>query len=385
MTEAPRIVYFPLRSNAHALVRGAPIESVRRRLKLASLLFDRVLLEAGKISIAAGPTGYVEWPVSSVPGWQSPRRRRKGARVGLAFRRDDEPPGVLHSAFNTEGIIQWEPTLEPFADELPGAAIEWLSFGTVRPEALARVQAAVSAAAREDGRSEHFRRAFPDDMVRSAVARNVNRDLALSALDGVAVSLDACHRALISARLLASSFGEAALKVNFPSVENLPWDAIASLRAHPDIEYLRAVLRNVETEARIAAKSGASFDRELLARFRDEHREAERRLEATFSRTLKLAGVTFVTGEVLSLIFTGVPVVGGLINMALGLAGEKLFGARERVRWLAADRALGTAVANVRDRPAPQGGRDDEASQRPPAPATRTTQRRKTRADGEPG
>jgi hypothetical protein len=41
---------FPLRSNAHSLVRGAPVASVRRKLKTASLLYENVILESGVLS-----------------------------------------------------------------------------------------------------------------------------------------------------------------------------------------------------------------------------------------------------------------------------------------------------------------------------------------------
>jgi hypothetical protein len=49
--------YFPLASNAHALVAGGHIGSVRSRMKVSSLLYNRVLLESGQMVIQAGPRG----------------------------------------------------------------------------------------------------------------------------------------------------------------------------------------------------------------------------------------------------------------------------------------------------------------------------------------
>jgi hypothetical protein len=43
-------IFFPLRSNAKSLVAGAPAQSVVARLKLASLLYDRVLVEVSIVS-----------------------------------------------------------------------------------------------------------------------------------------------------------------------------------------------------------------------------------------------------------------------------------------------------------------------------------------------
>src|SRR6266508_4574153 len=50
-------IFFPLRSNAKSLVAGAPAQSVVARLKLASLLYDRVLVEDGEYRIQGGPGG----------------------------------------------------------------------------------------------------------------------------------------------------------------------------------------------------------------------------------------------------------------------------------------------------------------------------------------
>jgi len=43
----------PLRSNANTLLAGGPVESVRRRLKTASISFDQILLEAGVYRLQA--------------------------------------------------------------------------------------------------------------------------------------------------------------------------------------------------------------------------------------------------------------------------------------------------------------------------------------------
>src|SRR6266566_3895091 len=80
-------IYFPLRSNAASLLSGAPIHSVMRRIKLAALLHDKVLIEDGTWSGQAGPRGCVTmWgPVdgSRAVKWQTPRER--GDAVGKEF------------------------------------------------------------------------------------------------------------------------------------------------------------------------------------------------------------------------------------------------------------------------------------------------------------
>ena len=50
-------IFFPLRSNAKSLLAGAPAQGVVARLKLASLLYDHVLVEDGEYRIQGGPGG----------------------------------------------------------------------------------------------------------------------------------------------------------------------------------------------------------------------------------------------------------------------------------------------------------------------------------------
>ena len=47
----------PLRSNAKALVAGAPVAALRRRLKYASVFQDQLFLESGVLQIEAGEGG----------------------------------------------------------------------------------------------------------------------------------------------------------------------------------------------------------------------------------------------------------------------------------------------------------------------------------------
>src|SRR2546428_8770885 len=105
MTDAqsiPRVrpsgaVLFPLASNAHALVTGRPVRNVRARLKLASLLYNQVLVEAGQMSIQAGPHGSSAWRHGSRPDepskWQTPsgRNRAQAAPFSLSIAAQTEP------------------------------------------------------------------------------------------------------------------------------------------------------------------------------------------------------------------------------------------------------------------------------------------------------
>lgn len=106
-------VYFPLASNAHALVAGGPIGSVRARMKVSSLLYNRVLLEAGQIVIQAGPQGasvFRHGPRPDSPAsWQTPRGPQPGS--GRAIR------GVRSSGDHARRGRSWPiPSCAPLSD-----------------------------------------------------------------------------------------------------------------------------------------------------------------------------------------------------------------------------------------------------------------------------
>ncbi len=80
----------PLRANASTLLAstllaGAPIAALRRRLKFASLFYDRLLLETGIFRAHAGPTGSSTFIVPPTeqdpPRWQTPAERHAGTRA----------------------------------------------------------------------------------------------------------------------------------------------------------------------------------------------------------------------------------------------------------------------------------------------------------------
>ena len=94
--EEPALL-IPLRSNGSSLLHGKPVESVRRRIKYASVSFERVLLEAGIYRLQAGPGG--SWgvleppPYETEPRWQTAAHRHaaKATSFGLNMGRELTP------------------------------------------------------------------------------------------------------------------------------------------------------------------------------------------------------------------------------------------------------------------------------------------------------
>jgi hypothetical protein len=113
-----------LRSNASTVLTGAPIAAMRRRLKFASLFYDRLFIEEGVLQLHAGSGGRfssVEYPPTPVP-WQTPtgRHRAKQAPLHLAIGREPSPgvaPATMQTALYSDTTHYWVATLEPFAQE----------------------------------------------------------------------------------------------------------------------------------------------------------------------------------------------------------------------------------------------------------------------------
>ena len=144
MADDASVLVIPLRSNAHTLMAGAPIAAMRRRLKFASLFYDRLLLESGILRVQAGPTGSSSFivPPSSEdpPRWQTPAERHAatGVPFAIAIAPDNTPGATPRTVVSSDTAIAWTATLHPFAHELaPGT--DWVDFVTTRdPEGQAK-------------------------------------------------------------------------------------------------------------------------------------------------------------------------------------------------------------------------------------------------------
>jgi hypothetical protein len=159
------VLVVPLRSNASTLLTGAPIAAMRRRLKFASLFYDRIFLETGILRVHAGPDGSSSFIVppteDNPPRWQTPAERRAGTGVTFAIAvgpvgRPGVTPGTVVSS---ETAIAWTATLHPFADELPHGT-DWVEFRTSRDPVGAAHQLA-QRWTRADERNRPLEHAIP--------------------------------------------------------------------------------------------------------------------------------------------------------------------------------------------------------------------------------
>ena len=117
-------IYFPLRSNAASLLKGAPVGSVLRRIKLGALLHDQVWLEEGVWDGQAGPRGAMQFWSPPGPGarrgWQTARERGSAVKHDfmVAMKLAGAPDGLpARPVIQSPTRVRWWATFEPLRAE----------------------------------------------------------------------------------------------------------------------------------------------------------------------------------------------------------------------------------------------------------------------------
>lgn len=250
-----RSVYFPLASNAHSLLAGRPLESVRRRLKMASLLHEELFLESGSLQIQAGEKGAVVFgnPSSGDSSeWQTPAQR--GALQSSEFLLTLRPTSTSVNldqpvTLRSSSAIAWSPTFEPFRREFTSDT-SWIQIGRFTPATDEERSQGRSWRRRDDSNPAIARR-LPDSLVRDQVLSNIEKDLLVAAARGVNISIDPLHSAVLSSRLIDPRLEAKGFALPFiaPRAGGMSWKDIAQVRAHKSIALLRAVLSDIERES----------------------------------------------------------------------------------------------------------------------------------------
>jgi len=341
--DEPSAIYFPLRSNAASLLAGAGVASVRRRLLLAALLHDRVLVESGLLRVAAGPTASQSFwlpPGEGPPArWQSARSRgaAKHGSFYTAMRPSSAPETApMHVVSTSTTSLLWAATFEPFRRELPAEAAKWIEFGHVEDPPDAKDQARRWSF--RDRSAAELKAAWPEPFVRDVYVKGAHLDLATSSALGTALSFDGAHApvlaTLVESREAEPVRGSTALGLLVPT--GFDWADVAELRKQPALMEYRAVLREVESAARDGANSLADLERAI-------HDEYSRRVEDAAARrtgrwaSIGIASLGLVVGVSADVALAGVPGAGTIAATTLAAAeyavGERL-DRRARPRWL---------------------------------------------------
>lgn len=346
-------LYFPLASNAHSLLAGRPVESVRARMKAASLLYDRVYVEAGSLTIQAGPYGASTWRSGPEPedAWQTARARKLSQQSSFSISIAAETvPGVAATdgftqILNSPATVAWAPTFHPFREELP-ADCDWLEFVSP-PQPSDEWKKFVhkrKGAAMED---PALQRSLPIQFVRSQVFDNSSTDLGVGSAGGAAVSMDSLHASVIRSRfardaaLRSSGF---ALPLLMPRASALPWSEVARLRKAKGMAGFRSILREVEHDALATVETGGDLERQIEVEYRKRLIQASRQVER-LGGVLAVGGAEIVIGIGVGLVTTGV--VGLAVGAVPGVlttawAARRIANINRQQAWIAVADSLNT-------------------------------------------
>jgi hypothetical protein len=308
---------------------------LEQRMKMASLLFDEVLVEDEWISVAAGETvAMTAVTRKHLSAWSTPRQRGTLYKQGR-YTIMGAPPDAGGLPTNTVGPgFAWVATYDPIRAHLPRRA-GWIEF--VPPFRLSQDgdQATSDLADEVARRGDGTLGLSPGG--RRLVTKSMALDLlAASNLQAVA-SFDRLHSLAARSFLTRESValpmksvpGLRPLELLIPSVSNLSWEDIVRARKTRGLMDLRKVLAEIEEEASEAAASDLDFER-LVHRGLEQRMAVE--LKGNSLWALGSGGIKIAVGLVLGLFGP----VGGLIG-AGGSALEIAKGTRGRSgRWNAA-------------------------------------------------
>jgi hypothetical protein len=352
MPEPRSVAYFGLRTNAYQLVAGAGVNAVRRRLKLAGLLHDEVVIEAGTLEVSAGQGQssimHLADGVEGVPQrWQSPRARRPTGEFWMTMRPGEAPTDAPATPM-LRGLLElrWSATFMPFLSE-PIAPATWLR--PVLMQEGSEVRAISSAMAKQDRDDPALVRRWPDHGVREAIAKGAGVDFARTVTAEVPLVMhaDPFHRAILDARVTRGEarpvLGSYALEVIDP--RELTWEEITWLRGEAGWTDFRKVLADIEAEARADTGELGDLKVRIMRRYQTHLEQATAR-RASWRPRLATLAVGIMAGEAYGSMLAAAPGIGAAAGVAAAVAGELASSAAEHVgharrepRWVAADRA----------------------------------------------
>ena len=324
------------------MVAGSGARALRRRVKTAALLEDLVYLESGVYHVTAGPGGSIPFFTSGVPdgysrSWPHPRERH-GGELNLAMRPGNAPASApFQRVLHGPAVINWRASFVPLMDEV-GKDFDWLRLVQVR-EAPGTEKRSRDLA-KQDETDPYLIAKWSDQFVRSVVARGVATDLLRGTMPNFVVSTDRLHSNLIRARVrrgqATPALGHYAISVVEP--RELTWAEVDELRGHRGMREYRAVIRDIEGEAREEATSLHQLDQLILRKYGVALARAASK-QPTVRARIGIASVGLIVGEALGAA-TGAPVVGGVAGAVVGEGVAEGKARLDRPRWLAVESIL---------------------------------------------
>jgi hypothetical protein len=358
-TSQPRAIYYPLRANAYGLTSGAQFANFKRRLKVAALLHDQLVLHNGVWTGVAGPRGGYQMhiPPHQAPAQllrpQTPRERKRAVGGHFSFAVSDTPDGEPYNVIaESEAAVSWQATFEPIRKELPHA-YGWIEFENFTLLAPGLAKAKLVTQAIQDDPLLVAR--YADGFTRHMVAENAAISAVLAGEMGVGVHLDTLHRAVLTMLVAKGQatpvLGHQALVAVLPDVRLLSWEQVDAARDLPGMPRLRSAIAEVEQAALEAAARGVPLDEAI----HHEYERASARAVDELSGRLDLV-IPAVVGTATSVVLAGLdPAAGAVFGPVLSLitnVGQRYLSQRRTHNsWVTAASELRAMAERTRYKP----------------------------------
>lgn len=318
---ATRTIWFPLRSNI-AYFEGGSSDHVRleERIKQACILADEVMFEPGGIDVVVAEDALLVMPfdVAAMEDAEI-EALRSSARAGVPFvfrmapAQDDVLQPEEASGFSLGGdrergfFAEYHLLLrETGLEHAP-----WVRMGRPGPttEAQARLLAAQFDASDRDAGA--LPALADNEFLNAQLRKDLNADLAASAVMRVAVAVDPLREPLLRRSGASDEAGATALRVLVPDFTRVPWKELTALHDHDAIGAFRAKLAEAEEAA--AEQVTESDQRAAISSFGLD--ELARRAEGTLPSKWKSVG-RVAAGASLDLMVGSFPIATAVAGVA---------------------------------------------------------------------
>lgn len=250
--------FFPLRSNADYFSSPEAELALEQRIKQASILYDRIILEGGIYKALIGDDGAwdLHVPRSKITGDMLRPERDEEHSDGRSLAvwaniPNTEPRLLVSSNITHELFCQYETLIQKA--HLYG--VDWLDIEEYQLTPSGK-RIAHSA---EGLIKEHFELGKPSEgrFLRSRISSNLSHDLVMSQDMSCTISINmASANELLPTLGLAPATGWAGLQATLPNIGNIGWEEIAQERKSPSYMEFRKKLVQIETVVRGALDAG---------------------------------------------------------------------------------------------------------------------------------
>lgn len=272
----PSRIFFPLRSNVEMFQAATGYVALQERIKIASLLFDEVILEGGVYKLQMTDRGALDFRIpreglgKGVTDQTVAETRQQfealqqleapSLRVTIQPSDGSGEPRLL---FDGPTTAMYFSEFQTAVSDLKGLDTPWLIWLDDDPVRFPEFSELVRQLCDDDYRAS-VGEVIPNRRIRDQLLKSLNHDLVLTTMVDAFISTDPIHAHLMSAKLerlgFLASTRLAIVNTYMPSVRDVPWDEINDLRSDPGMWDFRRVVGEIEGQIMELPQDATSAD-----------------------------------------------------------------------------------------------------------------------------